>query len=120
MGAGEARHQTGALGLRGADEHASATYLASVSAAQIFCVAIVPRFDFADPGNQLGLTEARADLSFCINSDAAANLEEGTFRQKYLLAFVDAKRKEHFEEPTRADSFSQAHLSLQAMRTNDI
>lgn len=105
----------GGLGLRGVDEHASAAFLASVSASNGMCKAIDENFDPADEEGHLLLQETRRDFQRRVLPQAVADVETQAHRQRHLSGLVDAKVREDLRQETQTDQLHQAHLSLEEM-----
>ena len=105
--------KTGGLGLRGSDDHAAASFLASTMACQQLCSAIDPNFDYSDSSNDLRLAETRAAFLTQILPDAVIDLEGSSRSQKSLSRLVDSKiEQDLFNTGSLA---YKAHLALQSL-----
>eukprot|EP00973_Karenia_brevis_P053565 7443605-Karenia_brevis.AAC.1 len=81
----------GGLGLRGAHEHASAAFLASIGMVRSLCQSIDDGFDFCDPLDNLGAEHSRSEFIQRVLPEAAVDLDNGEHSQKYLSGLIDAR-----------------------------
>jgi hypothetical protein len=79
------------LGLRAAEDHAAAAFLASVSSVQNLCQSIDSAFDVEDSGGHLQVVNTRQQFRDSILPDAVVDIEGGRQRHKYLSSLIDAK-----------------------------
>ena len=103
------------LGIRAAEDHAAAAFLASTKATSDLCVSIDPDFDVGDAQGHLHLDSTRNEFSDQILPDAVTEGHELGHKQKHLSALVDAKLERSLKTSRQADAAYRAHLSLQTL-----
>ena len=109
--------QKGGVGLRTAERHASAAYLASVRSCQECCQSVDAAFDPSDSCGALGVESALAEFNEQILEPARGPLQEDHSSQKRLSALVEAASKVRLLASPAADLSFKAHVSLCTLAT---
>lgn len=102
----------GGLGIRGAEDHASAAYIASLQSTMRLCGCIDSAFDTTDTSGHLYQDASLADYASSVLPDAAAAARQS---QKRMSAMIDAKLEQDLRNASQGDGIYCAHLSLQQL-----
>ena len=108
--------KSGGLGLRSAERHACAAYLASLTSCSDICTTIDQSFDRTDADEGLALRrteqEVRDGILDTASLDAAGS---GLTSQKWLSSLLDAASKDDMLRPSRNDLSFRAHVQLSSL-----
>ncbi len=109
--------QSGGIGLRAPDRHATAAYWASLVSSRELCCAVDPGFDITDACGGLQLQATLEEFNGRILEAARGTLQEGQASQRRLSALIDAASKTQLLQSTQADASFRAHVSLCSLPT---